>query len=37
MLLEQISDFELRDLNGDTVSIQDFRGTNTLLFMWASW
>ncbi len=37
MLLEQIQDVQLTDLDGNQVSISDFRGKNTLIFMWASW
>jgi peroxiredoxin len=37
MLLTQIDDFTLQDLNGRDVSIRDYRGKNTLIFMWASW
>ncbi|MFZ3579533.1 peroxiredoxin family protein [Virgibacillus sp. DJP39] len=37
MLLEKIQDLQLEDLNGKQVSISDFRGKNTLIFMWASW
>lgn len=28
---------KLEDVNGNTVSIEDYRGKNTLIFMWASW
>ncbi|ERJ11382.1 peroxiredoxin family protein [Haloplasma contractile] len=37
MLLQKIQNIELSDLNGNTVSLKDFRGKNTLIFMWASW
>lgn len=37
MLLEKIQDLQLEDLNGNKVSLSDFRGKNTLVFMWASW
>ncbi|WP_019413941.1 redoxin domain-containing protein [Paenisporosarcina sp. TG20] len=37
MLLEKIQDLTLKDLNGNKVSINDYRGKNTLIFMWASW
>ncbi|WP_085520646.1 peroxiredoxin family protein [Tuberibacillus sp. Marseille-P3662] len=37
MLLEQIQDLQLKDVNGNIVSISDYRGKNTLIFMWASW
>jgi peroxiredoxin len=37
MLLKKIPNIELPDLNGKQVSIQDLRGKNTLIFMWASW
>lgn len=37
MLLEKIQDIQLTDLDGNSVSISDFKGKNTLIFMWASW
>jgi peroxiredoxin len=37
MLLKQIPNFKLSDVHGKTVSIQDYAGKNTLIFMWASW
>ena len=37
MLLEKIQDLQLNDTEGNKVSISDFRGKNTLIFMWASW
>ncbi|WP_146137261.1 TlpA family protein disulfide reductase [Planomicrobium soli] len=37
MLLTQMQNVQLTDLNGKKVSISDFRGKNTLIFMWASW
>lgn len=37
MLLEKIEDVQLEDVHGNAVSIKDFRGKNTLIFMWASW
>jgi peroxiredoxin len=37
MLLTKMKDFSFLDLNGETVSISDFKGKNTLIFMWASW
>lgn len=37
MLLQKIQTIELPDLNGKQVSLHDFRGKNTLIFMWASW
>lgn len=37
MLLEKMQNIEFSDLNGNQVSIADFRGKNTLIFMWASW
>lgn len=37
MLLEKVQDLTLKDLNGNKVSISDYRGKNTLIFMWASW
>ena len=37
MLLEKIQDLQLNDTEGNKVSINDYRGKNTLIFMWASW
>ncbi|WP_156889854.1 peroxiredoxin family protein [Planococcus lenghuensis] len=37
MLLEKIQDMTLRDLEGNPVALSDYRGKNTLIFMWASW
>lgn len=37
MLLEQIQDLQLKDVNGSDISVKDYRGKNTLIFMWASW
>jgi hypothetical protein len=37
MLLEKIQNIELPDLHGNKVSVSDFYGKNTLIFMWASW
>jgi glutathione peroxidase-family protein len=37
MLLQKILNIELSDLNGNKVSLSDFHGKNTLIFMWASW
>ncbi|MGD6942667.1 TlpA family protein disulfide reductase [Cytobacillus gottheilii] len=37
MLLTGITNFSFNDLDGKTVSISDFKGKNTLIFMWASW
>lgn len=37
MLLQKIQNIQLPDLNGKQVSFNDFRGKNTLIFMWASW
>ncbi|SHT43835.1 Uncharacterised protein [Mycobacteroides abscessus subsp. abscessus] len=37
MLLTKIKNFSFKDINGETVSISDFKGKNTLIFMWASW
>lgn len=37
MLLEKIQDVQLTDLDGNQVAISDFKGKNTLIFMWASW
>lgn len=30
-------DFELKDINGKTVSLEDFKGKNIMLNFWASW
>ncbi|MFZ3578463.1 peroxiredoxin family protein [Virgibacillus sp. DJP39] len=37
MLFQEIQDLQLEDVNGRKVSISDYRGKNTLIFMWASW
>jgi hypothetical protein len=37
MLLTEMKNVMLTDLNGDPVAISDYRGKNTLIFMWASW
>lgn len=37
MLLQKIQNIELPDLNGNKVSLSDYHGKNTLIFMWASW
>ena len=37
MLLEKIQDLQLKNLEGKKVSISDFSGKQTLIFMWASW
>ncbi|MFC4321191.1 peroxiredoxin family protein [Litchfieldia salsa] len=37
MLLTKMKNITLPDLNGNPVSISDFEGKNTLIFMWASW
>lgn len=37
MLLQKIKDLDFSDLNGEKVSLSDYRGKNTLIFMWASW
>lgn len=37
MLLEKIQDATLHDLEGNPVTLNDYRGKNTLIFMWASW
>ncbi len=34
---EQAPDFTLRSLDGDDVSLSDYRGKRLILFMWASW
>jgi peroxiredoxin len=37
MLLEKIDNIVLPDLDGNEVSLSDYKGKNTLIFMWASW
>jgi peroxiredoxin len=37
MILTEMKNFSFLDINGKTVSINDFKGKNTLVFMWASW
>jgi peroxiredoxin len=37
MLLTKMNDVTLPDLNEKPVSISDYKGKNTLIFMWASW
>lgn len=37
MILTKMKNFSFRDLRGKTVSINDFKGKNILIFMWASW
>ena len=37
MLQEKIQDVQLTDLDGNPVFLSDFKGKNTLIFMWASW
>ena len=32
-----IFDFALPDLEGNLVSIREYRGKKTLIFMWSSW
>ena len=32
-----MSDFTLEDINGDTVSINEFKGKKTLINFWATW
>ncbi|UOF89521.1 redoxin domain-containing protein [Fodinisporobacter ferrooxydans] len=34
---EKIFDFALPDLDGNLVSLQEYRGKKVLIFMWASW
>jgi peroxiredoxin len=34
---EKIFEFSLPNLQGQPVSIQDYRGKKVLIFMWASW
>ncbi|MFE8702965.1 TlpA family protein disulfide reductase [Cytobacillus sp. FJAT-54145] len=37
MLLETIPNFKFEDIEGNEVSLKDFVGKKTLIFMWASW
>lgn len=37
MLKEKIPNFTLKDVDGNKVSIDDYQGKQTLIFMWASW
>ncbi|WP_144540317.1 redoxin family protein [Cytobacillus oceanisediminis] len=37
MLLEKMPNVELVSLDGKQVSLKEYRGKNTLIFMWASW
>ncbi|EIM05821.1 hypothetical protein A1A1_14129 [Planococcus antarcticus DSM 14505] len=37
MLLTKIQDMQFSDLEGNSVALSDYRGKNTLIFMWASW
>ncbi|WP_204524715.1 redoxin domain-containing protein [Litchfieldia alkalitelluris] len=37
MLMTKMKNITLQDIHGNSVSINDFRGKNTLIFMWASW
>lgn len=37
MLLSKMQDVTLPNLHGNSVSISNYKGKNTLLFMWASW
>jgi peroxiredoxin len=37
MLLQKIPDFKLQDLHGNTISLHQFLGKKTLIFMWSSW
>lgn len=30
-------DFQLKDLNGNVVSLQDYRGKPVILYFWATW
>ena len=34
---EKIADATLRSLDGEDVSLSDFRGTRLILFCWGSW
>ena len=34
---DQAADFSLPSLDGDTVSLSDYRGRKLILFVWASW
>ncbi|WP_202908591.1 TlpA family protein disulfide reductase [Halalkalibacillus sediminis] len=35
--MEKVQDLRLKNVDGKEVSIRDFNGKNTLIFMWASW
>lgn len=37
MLLEKMPDVDLEDLDGNSVSLKEYLGKKTLIFMWASW
>ncbi|QOR67935.1 redoxin domain-containing protein [Cytobacillus suaedae] len=37
MLLQTIPNIQLPDLDGNQVSLDHYKGKNTLIFMWASW
>lgn len=34
---DEAPNFTLRSLDGDRVSLSDYRGVKLVLFMWASW
>ncbi len=34
---DEAPDFTLRSLDGDEVSLSDYRGKKLVMFMWASW
>ncbi|MFC7064162.1 peroxiredoxin family protein [Halobacillus seohaensis] len=35
--MEKMPNFNLKDTDGNEVSIEDYKGKQTLIFMWASW
>jgi cytochrome oxidase Cu insertion factor (SCO1/SenC/PrrC family) len=37
VLLEKMQNVQLTGMDGNQVAISDFKGKNTLIFMWASW
>ncbi|TLS35337.1 redoxin domain-containing protein [Pseudalkalibacillus caeni] len=37
MLMDKLPDFTFQNLDGNEVSISDYRGRKALIFMWASW
>jgi peroxiredoxin len=34
---EKIQDFTLSDVNGNSVSIESYKGKKVLIYMWATW